>query len=248
MTHIKFRSIKQILLYSMLIKALLVPLNLSGQWDPDWLVPEGVDTIVNPYAGDAFATERGEKLFKAICYLCHGERGVGDGIQAASLEIQPADLTSDRVQRQSDGTLFWKISEGNPPMLRFKDALSEEKRWQIINYVRQLPKLYGANAAERLLVDNTVEVTNEGDNENSSVDNSDDEKNVQDNEMSNEIDMISNNYTLLTKEEVSVVPGSITKLTSFEYSMIIILFTGALVILAAIFTMYSVINTLKSHL
>jgi len=36
----------------------------------------------------------------------------------------------------TDGELFWKISEGRRPMPEFKKRLTEEQRWQLVNYVR----------------------------------------------------------------------------------------------------------------
>jgi len=104
----------------------------------DWIAPEFANTLDNPFKGDKVSIKEGKKLFNTICFACHGIGGKGDGVAAAGLNKPPADLTSSMVQQQSDGALFWKISEGNPPMLSFKSSLSEEQRWKIINYVRQL--------------------------------------------------------------------------------------------------------------
>ncbi len=120
---------------------LLTPFSLAAQWS-NWIAPPAADTIQNPLKDDASAAGAGQQLFSSICFVCHGDQGKGDGINAASLAKAPANLTSARVQRQSDGVLFWKISEGNPPMLSFKSSLSEEQRWQVIAYVRKLAVLY----------------------------------------------------------------------------------------------------------
>lgn len=104
----------------------------------DWIAPKFVDTLNNPFNGDRASINEGKKLFNTICIVCHGMMGKGDGAAAAGLNKPTADLTSSKVQRQSDGVLFWKISEGNPPMLSFKSSLSEDQRWKIINYIRQL--------------------------------------------------------------------------------------------------------------
>jgi hypothetical protein len=50
-----------------------------------------------------------------------------------------ADLQLDVVQGQSDGSLFWKITNGNPDrgMPSFS-RLPELQRWQIVLYLRQL--------------------------------------------------------------------------------------------------------------
>ncbi len=128
----------------LLLLLLLISMPFQGrsQWS-DWYAPAWTDTLKNPFAADPHAAaEQGHILFKNICFVCHGDQGAGDGIQAPTLAKQPADLRSGRVQQQKDGNLFWKITEGNPPMLSFKSALSEDQRWQLVNFVRQLPKLY----------------------------------------------------------------------------------------------------------
>jgi hypothetical protein len=39
---------------------------------------------------------------------------------------------------QSDGELFWKLSNGKGMMVPYKHSLNEEMRWQLINYIRTL--------------------------------------------------------------------------------------------------------------
>lgn len=45
----------------------------------------------------------------------HGKEGKGDCSSAMKIEKTVADLSSDYVQNQTDGELFWKISEGRRP-------------------------------------------------------------------------------------------------------------------------------------
>jgi len=44
------------------------------------------------------------------------------------------------VQNQSDGAIYWKITNGNPPMASYKETLTEEQRWQLVNYIRELKR------------------------------------------------------------------------------------------------------------
>ena len=119
---------------------LLSASNLKGQ--SEWKAPPSASIIENPVPEDGNAIAKGKELFSTICFVCHGDQGKGNGFNAGSLERPPADLTSHQVQKQSDGELFWKISEGNPPMLSFKQSLSEEQRWQLIRYIRELARKY----------------------------------------------------------------------------------------------------------
>lgn len=42
-----------------------------------------------------------------------------------------------RLKTHSDGDFFWKINEGRGQMPSFKDELSDEEKWYIINYIKQ---------------------------------------------------------------------------------------------------------------
>ena len=81
----------------------------------------------------------GKKLAETNCVSCHGAGGKGDGPAAAALNPKPADWTSAKVQSESDGELFWKISNGRGPMPPWKH-LSEKDRWDLVAHVRSLKK------------------------------------------------------------------------------------------------------------
>jgi hypothetical protein len=67
-------------------------------------------------------------------------KGKGDGMGGAGLTPKPSNLTSDAVQSQTDGAIFWKITEGRTPMASYKASIPEKKRWQLVNYMRTLKK------------------------------------------------------------------------------------------------------------
>ena len=100
----------------------------------DWTAPESAAQQKNPVAADAKSLARGKELYVEECADCHGEKGRGDGQAAASLPKRPADLA--QKTRQSDGALFWKITEGKKPMPRFAKRLTDEDRWNLVNYIR----------------------------------------------------------------------------------------------------------------
>ena len=111
--------------------------------DEPWIAPARAARKENPITVDAKSLAQGKELFGAACLTCHGPTGKGDGPVAATLErngtpVRPGNLSDPKLWQQSDGTLFWKISEGRTPMPAFQEALSEEQRWQIIIYVRTL--------------------------------------------------------------------------------------------------------------
>jgi putative copper export protein/mono/diheme cytochrome c family protein len=85
---------------------------------------------------------RGGRLFERNCAICHGATGHGDGPQARSLPVPPADLTAEHLWSHSEGDLFWYLShgidrsEGGQSMPGFAGKLSSEARWQLIDFLR----------------------------------------------------------------------------------------------------------------
>ena len=104
----------------------------------EWIAPASANKLNNPVAEISAATDKGGELFVQNCTTCHGTSGKGDGPTADMLDTKPADLTSSKVQKESDGALFWKITNGKGAMASYKKDLSEEQRWQLVNYVRKL--------------------------------------------------------------------------------------------------------------
>lgn len=102
--------------------------------------PPEADKIINPFKGNNQATIEGKKIYTQYCVTCHGAKGKGDGIAAPGLPKPPADHTSSFVQNQTDGAIFWIITEGNLPMPTYRKTLSETQRWQVVNYIRTLAK------------------------------------------------------------------------------------------------------------
>jgi len=102
--------------------------------------PPSADAVANPLKGNADATTEGKKTYTLYCVTCHGSKGKGDGIAAPGLSRPPADHTSDFVQKQTDGALFWIITEGNNPMPTYRSTLTETQRWQVVNFIRTLAK------------------------------------------------------------------------------------------------------------
>lgn len=110
----------------------------SGAWAQGaWEAPAAEKTKKNPVAGGAKAVDAGKKVAQVNCVLCHGESGKGNGPGSAALNPKPADWTSKRVQDESDGELFWKISNGRGPMPSWKH-LPETDRWSVVHYIRSL--------------------------------------------------------------------------------------------------------------
>jgi len=98
-------------------------------------VPYSVSSIVS-----------GTTVYGEHCVACHGRSGGGDGPAAPRLPRPPADLRAPHTGDHTAGDLYWWVSHGIPrgAMPGFASVLSEEQRWDVINYVRFLGALEGA--------------------------------------------------------------------------------------------------------
>ncbi len=104
-----------------------------------WTAPSEADKLENPFSyDDVKIIEQGKKIFQSVCAACHGKTGKGDVPSMQSLNPKPADLTSETVQNQTDGAIFWKITEGRGLMASYKDMLSDKERWALVVYIRSL--------------------------------------------------------------------------------------------------------------
>ncbi|HEU5321656.1 MAG TPA: cytochrome c [Methylomirabilota bacterium] len=110
---------------------------LTGVWaQGEWTAPPDAKNLKNPVKGAGGA----KKSVDTNCASCHGASGKGDGPAAAALPPpKPADWTSAKVQGQTDGELFWKISNGRGAMPPWKH-LPDKERWELVNYIRTLKK------------------------------------------------------------------------------------------------------------
>ena len=115
---------------------LLISLSSSAQ-DGSWKAPESADKLENPVSYDRNVKNEAKTLYTEHCLICHGKKGDGKGV-AAMNDPDPADLRSDYVQKQTDGAIFWKITEGHDRMIAYKGVLTEQQRWILVSYIREL--------------------------------------------------------------------------------------------------------------
>jgi mono/diheme cytochrome c family protein len=112
----------------------------GGAWaQAPWTAPESEKSKKSPIAASHKVVEQGKKVAQVNCVSCHGKSGKGDGAAAMALNPKPADWTSKKIQGESDGELFWKITSGRGAMPAWRH-LPENDRWALVQYIRTLKK------------------------------------------------------------------------------------------------------------
>ena len=105
-------------------------------------IPAEYAGVTNPVEATDESLARGEALYAVQCASCHGDGGMGDGPAGVALNPAAAPIAHSS-QMLGDDYLYWRISEGGT-MAPFNSAmpgfarLSEQERWDIINYVHAL--------------------------------------------------------------------------------------------------------------
>lgn len=97
----------------------------------------------NPLANDPGAAGAGLLHYKASCLSCHGAKDIDTAEFAKGLNPGPPMLDMKDSQKLSDGELFWVVSNGirSTGMPAFSPTHKENEIWQIVAFVRHLPKL-----------------------------------------------------------------------------------------------------------
>jgi cytochrome c553 len=97
----------------------------------------------NPLMPTPNNIEAGKQAFGSYCVVCHGRDGQNTGVPfAGSIDPPIPLLSSSIVQNYTDGQLKRIIDAGISPsgMPASKGILSDEEIWQIVLYIRHLPK------------------------------------------------------------------------------------------------------------
>lgn len=132
---------KRLILSALLV---LILLSVGRAARPDearapWPVPESARNVRNPIMPSAEGLKAAAQLYHQNCELCHSESGSSSGTAAQNLPQRPAVLNdATLIKKATDGELFWKITEGRPPMPSYERQLTETQRWQLVNYIREL--------------------------------------------------------------------------------------------------------------
>jgi len=117
----------------------------NGKIVQSWQAPADAASLANPAKSNPDAAKIGRELYMQRCADCHGKKGEGNGGMSGMLKrdgqpLPPTNLASQVVQANTDGELFWKITNGRSPMPAHRVRFDDEQRWYIVAYLRTLKK------------------------------------------------------------------------------------------------------------
>jgi len=108
-----------------------------------WHAPDAAIETLNPIPYTVESVVKGKTLFELHCQQCHGYWGEGNGVVGLSLKNRPANLL--RIAgKKAEGEFAWKIAEGRGDMPSFRNKLSVEDIWNIVNFVESLENEQGS--------------------------------------------------------------------------------------------------------
>ena len=111
-------------------------------------IPSASRARTNPVPATPDAIAAGLEHYAHYCTMCHGNNGNGeDSPLGRGLFPKPPDLRAEATQNLTDGELLHIIVNG----VRFtgmpafgtgtEDAAGEELAWQLVHFVRRLPRV-----------------------------------------------------------------------------------------------------------
>ncbi len=103
-------------------------------------LPDEYRSMANPLPASERNVLEGRDRYLQYCAACHGADGRGNTLLGRNLYPPASDITAPRLEKYSDGQLFWIISEG----VRFsgmpggRAMHTEDQMWKLVMWVRQL--------------------------------------------------------------------------------------------------------------
>jgi mono/diheme cytochrome c family protein len=140
--------------YQLLWFVLLFANILSAQ---EWIVPAENAAKLSPFAFSDSTRKVGGDLYNINCKSCHGDPGKNNAVK---LVPPPPDATSAQMQKNTDGGLFYKVSEGRVLMPSFKNTVSAADLWRIISFIRSFNNTYKQEVAPKPVAGSFLEKVN----------------------------------------------------------------------------------------
>ena len=141
------------------IRNMIDQVSIKPQEKPYLMPPEGAiprsgkepkrtweegNSVPNPLPPTPRVIKRGQRLYQRFCVVCHGSEATAGGgpIAKVAPSLTTPDLTLDiYVNVRKDGYLYEIIRQGHVIMPPYYEGTSQEDRWSIVHYIRELQKI-----------------------------------------------------------------------------------------------------------
>ncbi len=118
---------------------LLMSFAVTSKFNDPWPVPDAWVKKANPIPTSPASVATGKDIYTQQCKSCHGPKGKGDGPKSQQLDTECGDFTAAAFQKQTDGAIFYKTSEGRKDMPSYKTKIPDANSiWAVVNYLRTL--------------------------------------------------------------------------------------------------------------
>ena len=104
-----------------------------------WIVPKEEGSKISFFMFNDDMVNEGRKIYENTCQSCHGNPTEAN---FTLMSPSPGDPAGEDFQKQSDGSIFYKIMEGRSAMPGFDDIFSGNEIWTIVAYFRSFNTEY----------------------------------------------------------------------------------------------------------
>jgi len=122
-----------------LLILIFIQLTIQNLQSQEWIVPDDKKSRLSSFNFDDNTRMAGQKLYTLNCMSCHGTPGKANFL---NLVPPPGDPATEKIQRNNDGEIFYKVTTGRGQMPSFKSVLTTDEIWNIISYIRSFNKTY----------------------------------------------------------------------------------------------------------
>ena len=114
-----------------------------------------------PVPFDAISVAHGAALYAEQCVECHGQQGMGNGIKSRTLSTKLPDLLIEpHTVEHTPGDFYNWITYGmvDTDMPGYAEKLSDEDRWDLVNFIHALSRGYQARILSPEIIPNKAYV------------------------------------------------------------------------------------------
>jgi len=113
----------------------------DARFPEGYSIPAEEAQRANPVKPTEASVAAGARFYSSQCAMCHGKDGDGKGDLAEQMELKLPDYRKpESLGKFTDGELFYILTKGMGKMPPEGDRTPDEKKWNVINYLRSLSK------------------------------------------------------------------------------------------------------------